>query len=524
MKRVLAIGLDGYEPSLGKKMMEEGAMPCLARLCKSSASFDLDHGSAKRTGLAWEHVSSGKSPAKANRWSAVNFDKNTYEVRQEGVRLKPFLNELAVNTVVFDLPYIKLEDAPRVRGFTAWGAHDPGVASASNPASLHAEISERFGDYPATEWIYGFAWPSVEKCQVMGQALTEATNLRAKISRWMFAERLTDWDLGVLVVSEAHSAAEGLWHGIDPEHPLASHPSAAAAGEGVRSVYAAIDRLIGDLVEALPDTTIVLFSLHGMGINQSDVPSMALLPELLYRHAFGRSAIRESPGGTQSAATMPILKPDQIWDVDVVPPPTFMDKLRAALGAHHENDISPGSLAWMPAARYQPHWRKMRAFALPSFYDGQIRINLRGREGNGRVSLQQFNSVRDEITQLLLDCRDPLTGDKVVEEITYHELCAPLDLDSSAADINVLWHGSPLAFQHPKLGQIGPLPFRRPGGHSGDLGVAWIYDAGLAVTDHGVHSAFDVVPTLIDLLNQPPLESVSGSSLLPPLKAFGTLA
>jgi len=179
-------------------------------------------------------------------------------------------------------------------------------------------------------------------------------------------------------------------------------------------------------------------------------------------------------------------------------------------------------LAWMPAARYQPYWRRMQAFALPSFYDGQIRINLRGRESHGRVLPEQFETVRDELAKLLLDCRDPRTGQKVVADIRYHEYCPPLELDSSAADISVVWNGSPLAFQHPKLGLVGPLPFRRPGGHSGDLGVAWIHGAGLEAADYGVRSAFDVVPTLLDLLEQRPLDSIDGSSLLTPVLPSGT--
>ena len=521
MKRILAIGLDGYEPTVGNRLMAKGAMPRLKELSTSSARFGLDHGSAKLTGLAWEHFSSGKSPASANRWSAVNFDPETYRVRQEGVRLPPFLKDSDVRAAVFDLPYFRMPDAPETLGFTAWGAHDPGVAMVSNPPSLLDEVAKQFGEYPATEWIYGFAWPSVERCRTMGQALTDATDLRAKISRWLFAERLTDWELGVLVVSELHSVAEGLWHGIDPEHPLAAHPSAPAAGAGVRSVYSAVDRLIGDMVDAFPDTIIVVFSMHGMGTNQSDVPSMALLPELLFRHSFGRSAIRAAKDPSSSGAGGPTLAPNESWDVDITPMPTLMDRLRAAVTGQQVDSVSEGSLTWMPAARYQPFWRRMRAFALPSFYDGQIRINLRGREAGGRVSLKQFDSVRDEITKLLIDCRDPHTGDQVVADIRYHEHCSPLDLDSSAADISVVWNGSPLAFQHPELGLIGPLPFRRPGGHSGDLGVAWIHGAGLEVGDHGVRSAFDVVPTLFDLLKQRPPDGIDGSSLLTPVRLSG---
>ena len=93
-RRVLAIGLDGYEQSLGDTLMAEGELPCLAALRDRSARFLLDHGPATRTGLAWEHVSSGRSPADAGRWSAVDFDTDGYRVWHDGTSLKPFVAEL----------------------------------------------------------------------------------------------------------------------------------------------------------------------------------------------------------------------------------------------------------------------------------------------------------------------------------------------------------------------------------------------------------------------------------------------
>src|SRR5512147_2670858 len=93
-RRVLAIGLDGYEPSLGDELMAAGELPALARLRERSARFTLDHGPAQRTGLAWEHVATGLSPDDAKRWSAVGFDLDTYEVWQEGTSLEPFTARL----------------------------------------------------------------------------------------------------------------------------------------------------------------------------------------------------------------------------------------------------------------------------------------------------------------------------------------------------------------------------------------------------------------------------------------------
>src|SRR6185295_16361044 len=97
--KVLAIGLDGYEQSVGDKFMAEGALPGLAALRSRSARYLLDHGAATRTGLAWEHASSGQSPDDARRWSAVHFDRDSYEVWHEGSSLLPFPETLHARTV-----------------------------------------------------------------------------------------------------------------------------------------------------------------------------------------------------------------------------------------------------------------------------------------------------------------------------------------------------------------------------------------------------------------------------------------
>ena len=69
------------------------------------------------------------------------------------------------------------------------------------------------------------------------------------------------------------------------------------------SVYRAVDRLIGALADEFPDVTMVVFSMGGMGPNTSDVPSMLMLPELAYRHAFGRPLFRQPGAWSVGPAT-----------------------------------------------------------------------------------------------------------------------------------------------------------------------------------------------------------------------------
>jgi predicted AlkP superfamily phosphohydrolase/phosphomutase len=540
--RVLAIGLDGYEVSIGDRMIEAGELPALARLKGASARFLLDHGPAQRTGLAWEHVSSGLAPERAGRWAAVGFDTTRYTVWQEGTSMPPFAADLPVRTVVFDTPYFDLERAPRVRGVVGWGAHDPGVALSARPPELLAEFRTRFGEYPAAELIYASPWPSEEGSRRMGRGLAQATDLRTRAACWLLKERLPDWDLALVVVSEPHSAIEGLCHGIDATHPLHGLPSARAAAEGMRDVYLAVDRLVGTLAEALPAATVVVFSMGGMGPNRSDVASMALLPELLFRHAFGRPLLTPRPSWAAAPNGVPLLDADEDWHAAVhglIPrheaPPS---RLRRVLGPFIPSPVRRGlralarartaaapvappgegplslPLGWMPATRYQPYWRGMSGFALPSFYDGRIRVNLAGRESAGRVAPSRYGAVCDELEALVRECRDTASGEGVVDFVERPAGARdPRTMGPTESDLVVVWRG-PLGLEHPRLGRIGPLPYRRTGGHTGRYGVAYVQGPGITPGDRAVRSSFDVVPTLIELVGQPVPPRLSGASLL----------
>jgi predicted AlkP superfamily phosphohydrolase/phosphomutase len=535
MRRVLAIFLDGYEHSLAQQLMAAGEMPALARLGAESASFLLDYGSAQRTGLAGEHVATGLSPEAARRWAAVHFDPETYTAWQEGTRLRPFAADLGCRTVVFDAPYFNLSAAPTVQGVVSWGAHDPGVPATARPPDLAAEIDARFGRYPAHRWIYGFAWPSEEKSRAMGADLARAVDVRTSAARWLLGERCPDWDLAVVAVSEPHSVIEGLWHGIDPMHPLRGLPSAASAGKGVRTVYQAVDRLIGELRAAFPDAAVLVFAMGGMGVNRADLPSMLFLPELLYRRAFGAPFFRQPREWSLSHESFPLLPPGtESWEgriaaqFPVTPrfkarrlaarmlPPSVKRLLRRALASRkHPASSERISLDWMPASSYRRFWHGMPAFALPSYYDGRVRLNVRGRERDGIVEAADYRRVLTEVENLVRGSIDPATGEHAVDHVEHHARSDPRELAPTQADLVVIWKGTPACLDHPTLGRIGPVPYRRTGGHTGDSGFAYVLDGrGKQGADGGIRSSFDVVPTIIELLGLPNNPSLSGTSLL----------
>ncbi|MDJ0522839.1 MAG: alkaline phosphatase family protein [Planctomycetota bacterium] len=469
MKRpLLVLGLDGLDPQLVERLSRGGALPHLARLIDESTSLVLQPGEERFTGLAWEQFSSGRDGASGGRASAVHFEPATYLATQPVTRATPFTAGLGASVVAFDVPYFDLRSG-NARGFARWGAHDPGVPRHAVPDDLAAEIDSRFGAYPAEPWIYGFVWPDVEATRRMGADLLRAVEVRAELTTWLFRERLPDWDLALTVVAELHSASEALWHGLDDEHPLHAEPSADAAREAMEAIYGAIDRLVGRVVDACDHADVVAFTPHGMGANHADVASMLLLPELIYRWETGRRAF-EVPPAWRARGLGPASWPaDSNWS-DVV-----LDELQRPRTAWWQRRLPKPkdhrfALGWMPAAHYRAAWPRMRAFAVPSFYDGRVRFNVKGREATGRVRPDELPDLVEEVRALLESTRDLDTGHPLdCEVLSTHDGTFEAHPEADA-DLIVRWGRAVHGFEHPELGRIGPAPVRRPGGHTGGPG------------------------------------------------------
>ena len=540
MARVIAIYLDGYDHAFERQMVAAGELPALARLAKQSGRFPLDHGEARQCGISGEHVASGLDPQRAGRHSNITFNPATYAVKQFGALAAPFCTHLNQATVVFDVPYFDMQQCDNVRGIADWGAHDGSVDSLFRPPELKQRFNAKFGAYPAEQWHYSYVWPSVERTIAMAAGLANAIDLRAHATEWLLTEGVCDWQLALIGIGEVHSAIEGLWHGIDSNHPLHAVDSAPAAGEGVRNVYRAVDRLVNRLMTRFTDATFVVFTLHGMGSNSADTTGMLMLPELLFRLQFGRKLLRPAAPLEQSdpsALVYPSKRHD--WDGSMqrllpwLSAPQFrrlaMNRLPKSLWPWLDRRLSQAEfsgygrvyshLHWMPVLAYQPYWAKMKAFALPAFHDGRIRINLKGRERRGLVEPTDYRRVCDEITRLLQDCRSPGRDIPVVAEVRRNQQNDPLTIGHTEADLTVIWSHPTQAIKHPQLGTIGPVPFRRPGGHTGGLGMAYVKAVGVVPGDYATRSSFDVVPTLIQLLGAHAVDGLSGRSMLAPRQA-----
>jgi predicted AlkP superfamily phosphohydrolase/phosphomutase len=396
-------------------------------------------------------------------------------------------------------------------------------------------VASRFGPYAAADYIHSITWYDEDVTARAAAAYLDGLEMRAEIAVWLLGDRFPDWDLALIVPSELHSAAEAFWHGADPTHPLHHMPTVRASGEAMRALYISADRMAGRLRRAFPAATLVVVAMHGMGANRSDLPSMAILPELLYRHAFGISGLRGHPWRADSNG-MSLVEPGVPWDQSIGQAFYWPEQLarneaklrgdygrylalqaarlrRRIVGAPPLAPVDPDeNLDWMIAAHYALCWRDMPFFALPSYHDGRVRLNLQGRESRGKIALRDYGATLDRVEALVSECVDPKTGRSVVARFERPAPADPRELDDLQSDLLITWAGAPTAFAHPRLGIIGPLPYRRPGGHTGGHGAAYFAGDGIARGNGGVVSSFDVVPTILDLLEVAERPRVSGRS------------
>jgi predicted AlkP superfamily phosphohydrolase/phosphomutase len=165
---------------------------------------------------------------------------------------------------------------------------------------------------------------------------------------------------------------------------------------------------------------------------------------------------------------------------------------------------------------YQPRWREMSCFMLPSISHGYVRVNVEGRESEGMVPAAGYGAFCEELSQQLLALRDARTGKRLVKEIVRTRQSA-LEDDARLpdADLVVFYEQGPVdVVDSPSFGRIGPIPYARTGGHA-NRGFAILKapgcEAGSTLTRGHVR---DLAPTILALLGAPIPGYLDGKPLI----------
>jgi predicted AlkP superfamily phosphohydrolase/phosphomutase len=268
-------------------------------------------------------------------------------------------------------------------------------------------------------------------------------------------------------------------------------------------MYEEADRALGRIVGALPDgADVMVVSPLGMGPNASRID---LLGPMLQRVLAGGPAVvrREE----QEAG-------DRIWRIRGTVPSPVRAGVARAMGAHLAREVT----ARLSTSGVD--WSTTKAFLLPSDENGQIRLNLRGRERDGIVDPEDASAVLDEIADGLLSYRD-FDGSVVIATADRTAGLYPGARHDLLPDLVLRWPDTPAwrvtGVRSDRYGEIR----RRPGAGTGRNGAhtteAWalvVPGRSRARTPAGAPQVSDVAATI--LASQGLVVEPAGEPLLDP--------
>ena len=102
-KRIVILGLDGLEPTLTEQLMDEGALPNLARLRDTGTYTRLGTTCPPLSPVAWSSFSTGTNPGKHNIFDFISRDPVTYRLTQSSVRIQEGLRKVTLGRIVIPL-------------------------------------------------------------------------------------------------------------------------------------------------------------------------------------------------------------------------------------------------------------------------------------------------------------------------------------------------------------------------------------------------------------------------------------
>lgn len=530
---VIALGLDAAHPDVLDRWISRGLLPNLKRL-RGEGAFGKLESSIKhhRAETPWPVFLSGCLPEKTGYWTPIAYDSQNYKCRVPGYHegaydfkeYAPFYAGLGSEfpVAVFDMPQTVMRDDVEGVQVLGWGGHARMTPGESRPEALFQDLVKKFGENPILDKdsISPHAG-AADFNRYMDGALAGVAR-KADIILELLKER--KYSLLLSVFGETHSAHHYLWHQSQPH--TVDRSEADPTKDPMLKIFQGIDAAIGRIADGAPENTnVVVFSVHGTRSNTGDLGANVFLPELLYRWNYPGKYCLEPGPEIKTQLPPPRLPTETSWWVDVWRQRYQSNRLKALMRKvvplnqankfrlerltgkeGHSDLLHKPPLFWLPASWYSGMWKDMKAFALPSYSDGYIRLNLKGRDPHGVVDPADYNKTLDEITEMLMQVRDSRKGERLIVDVIRTRQGPEQDGPQyPEGDLVIMFDERDCpadTVEHSALGQIGPIPFNRTGGHYSTgffLGRGPDIAAGSKVTGDAVGMA----PTLLKLMGAP---------------------
>jgi predicted AlkP superfamily phosphohydrolase/phosphomutase len=398
--KLAMIGVDAAEFSFIKAHL--ASLPNFNRVLGNGVMRRLTSTSAMLNGSVWPTFYTASYPQDHGIYHHIQWDPQLMRMRRvttDWLPAEPFYCKLERDgfaVTALDVPVSMRTHLDQGLEVTNFGVHDPFGPPESNHRDLMRDVLQRFGTHPM-----GCEIPvdrTERELRNIRDDLLAGAKLKGKVSRWLLDARRCD--VFITVFAECHRAGHILW----PE----GLPSQASPPPGAElDVYKEIDKAIGLVLDAidLSQTTLILFSLHGMGVNTS---KNYLLQDIMDRVNVGFAAREPELFGS--------IRPRQrglIRSLLEVVPASLQNLVASRVPASVKDAVVDRSYTAGHDWAYTP------AIGLRSDWSGYIRFNVRGREREGMLDDDMRRRYEDWLRQCFMSLSDAVTDESLVSEVHF---------------------------------------------------------------------------------------------------------
>jgi len=358
MDRVFVIGLDGGEPSLIFRMVEEGKLPVIAELVDNGAYGKLRSTIPPITGPAWVSMMTGKNPGKHGIFHFVARDPKTYQrflKTSKDIDSKVLWQLLSENDKRVGIVNVPFTYPPqKVNGFLVSGLPAPGEWSDFTYPEQLKHTLKKF-DYKINTDVNTFY-----KKDAFVKNLHDVTHNHFRF----ITHALIRYNLDFFMY---------VFQGLDQIQHFFWGDSC------VEEFYMEIDKYIGVLKEKFDDATFVIVSDHGFGkqIGEFYIGNFLIRKGLLKLKKEKFNIFRKI-GLTKDTVRKIISRSSILQRTALNMPRPLKDKIPS-------KDINFKDIDWFNTQAY-------------SCACGEVYINLKGRERYGTVDERDYGCIIDYIS------------------------------------------------------------------------------------------------------------------------------
>jgi len=354
MVKLFVLGIDGAFPEyVFGEWLEE--MPNIKKLIENGAYARLNSTIPPLSATAWTSITTGKSPADTGIFEYVYRKKFSYDDLH--VITSKNLNEKTIWTIASEFKkksiicFVNLTWP--IKPFNGYLISDPLTPSgndiqSTHPKELKEELERVFKELPPPNFSQfrdvskKSNFREIPKEDVI-KGIYELTEKHINIMKYLIKNK--EWDLFFGVIGLTDRMNHAFWKYMDKGHR--KYDPNSKFQNTLKDYYKFIDKKLGELLEELEeDTTIIVLSDHGI----TRMHTRVNLTDWLIKEGY---MVLKEP-----------IKDKCEFNFNMV------------------------------------NWQKTKVFAIGA-YEGQIFINLKGREPEGVVEKEKYEKLIDELEEKL---------------------------------------------------------------------------------------------------------------------------